>query len=421
MPRADLNGPDQWANHFPQRRSGPDGEACSDCHAEPLTGSGASGLDIVSDPLNSGNLGDFIQRNTTSMLGSGSLQLLAEEMTRDLLAIREGARQFACATNKLKKVNLETKQVSFGSIIVACNPANDNTSLVEGVNDDLIIRPFGWKGNQMSLRSFNRGAGHNDIGVQAEELVGTGVDGDFDGVTNELFIGDMTGLAIYLASQPRPVTRIELASLGLLDQLGMEPLSGSEKLSILRGASTFRSIGCESCHRAVMTIDNTIYSEPSLAASHRDSVFPSGINPLAVGVDPANPVSFDVANDVIDNRFRVNGRIVALGNLKTNDRGQGLVNLYGDLKRHDMGAGLAETIEDFGVGPSTWLTKELWGVGSNGPYLHDGRASTLTEAIVAHGGEAAASQANFVALSKSKQTDIITFLNNLLLVRVDAD
>ncbi|WP_086930040.1 di-heme oxidoredictase family protein [Agarilytica rhodophyticola] len=421
VPRADLNGSDQWANHFPQRRSGPDGEACSDCHEEPLAGAGASGLDIVSDPLNSGNLSDFIQRNTTSMLGAGPLQLLAEEMTSELIAIRERARRTACNNNRVVRADLQTKGVEFGFVRVACNPRNDDTRRVAGVNDDLIIRPFGWKGNQMSLRSFNRGAGHNDIGVQAAELVGVGVDGDFDGVTNELFIGDMTGLAIYLAGQPRPVTRLELADLGLLQRFGQEPLRNGERASIRRGAADFRSVGCESCHRASMTIDNTIYSEPSQTVTHRDETFPSGLNPLSVGVNPNIPVSFDVTRDVIENRIRVGNQTVALGNLQRNSSGQGVLNLFGDLKRHEMGPELAEAIPDFGVGNSTWITKELWGVGSNGPYLHDGRASTLTEAIIAHGGEAAASQRSFLALSRSRQNDIITFLNNLILVREESN
>jgi len=421
VPRADLDGPGEWANHFPARRSGPDGEACSICHIDPLTGSGAAALNIILDPLSSGELGQFIQRNTTSMLGAGPIQLLAEEMTARLQATRDRARATACATQQPQSTPLTAKRVSFGIAVVACNPDQDDNSQITGIESDLIVRPFGWKGVQSNLRAFNRGAGHNDIGVQAEELVGEGVDGDFDGVANELLVGDMTGLSIYLASQPRPVTRLELANLGLLEELGQEPLLRPERRSIIRGRSAFNDIGCTACHKPALRLNNTVYSEPSANVAHRDEIFPSGLDPVGAGVNPLSPVSFDVAKDVIDNQFVVNGRTVGLGNIETNNRGRGVVRLYGDLKRHDMGPELAEPVDDLGVEGSVWLTKELWGIGSTGPYLHDGRATTLSEAIVAHGGEGEDSRNNFASLPVESQTDVITFLNNLLLVRVEAD
>jgi CxxC motif-containing protein (DUF1111 family) len=63
------------------------------------------------------------------------------------------------------------------------------------------------------------------------------------------------------------------------------------------------------------------------------------------------------------------------------------------------------------------MTAELWGVGSTAPYLHDGRASTLTEAILGHDGDAAASRAAFRSLPTADQADLITFLNNLVLFK----
>ena len=418
IPRADLDGPGEWANHIPQRRNGPDGEACVLCHAEPTTGSGANALNIVLDVTNSADLTQFFTRNTTSLLGGGALQLLAEEMTVELIDKREKARTLACKTRKKIRTPLTAKGISFGSVNVACNSDNDGTDGIAGVNEDLIIRPFGWKGVANSMRSFNQGAAHNDIGMQAVELVGSGVDGDFDGVVNELFIGDMTGLAVYQTAQARPVSRIELADLGLLDELGFEPLSGSERSSINAGSEIFESIGCASCHAPVLTLESTVFNEPSLNATHRDDIFPSGADPIALGVSPDNPVSFDLAEDIIDNRFIVDGREVALGNLEVDSKGKGIVRLYGDLKRHDMGPELAESVDDAGVAASEFLTKELWGVGSNGPYLSNGAAGTITEAILAHGGEGEYARDNFAELSSARRQNVIDFLNNLLLVQV---
>ena len=62
-----------------------------------------------------------------------------------------------------------------------------------------------------------------------------------------------------------------------------------------------------------------------------------------------------------------------------------------------------------------FLTENLWGVGSTAPYLHDGRATTLTEAILEHGGEAAASKTAFTRLSTQEQSDVIAYLDNLVL------
>ena len=149
------------------------------------------------------------------------------------------------------------------------------------------------------------------------------------------------------------------------------------------GSEIFESIGCASCHAPVLTLESTVFNEPSLNATHRDDIFPSGADPIALGVSPDNPVSFDLAEDIIDNRFIVDGREVALGNLEVDSKGKGIVRLYGDLKRHDMGPELAESVDDAGVAASEFLTKELWGVGSNGPYLSNGAAGTITEAILA--------------------------------------
>jgi CxxC motif-containing protein (DUF1111 family) len=83
-----------------------------------------------------------------------------------------------------------------------------------------------------------------------------------------------------------------------------------------------------------------------------------------------------------------------------------------------MGPGLAESIDEVGTGASVFLTENLWGVGSTAPYLHDGRATTLTEAILAHGGEAQASRNAFVALNTGKQQDLLAFLENLVLFKL---
>ena len=63
--------------------------------------------------------------------------------------------------------------------------------------------------------------------------------------------------------------------------------------------------------------------------------------------------------------------------------------------------------------PSEWRTPPLWGVADSAPYLHDGRAATLAEAIKLHAGQAAPSANRFTGLSDVQQEELIAFLNTL--------
>jgi CxxC motif-containing protein (DUF1111 family) len=82
-----------------------------------------------------------------------------------------------------------------------------------------------------------------------------------------------------------------------------------------------------------------------------------------------------------------------------------------------MGPGLAENVDAAGTGASVFLTENLWGVGSTPPYLHDGRATSLSEAIREHGGEAQASRDRFLRLTAREQRDLVRFLKNLVLFK----
>ncbi|MDB5086306.1 MAG: thiol oxidoreductase [Mucilaginibacter sp.] len=96
-----------------------------------------------------------------------------------------------------------------------------------------------------------------------------------------------------------------------------------------------------------------------------------------------------------------------------------IIHPYTDLLVHNMGPGLADNRPDFLAGGQDWRTAALWGVGlfetvnNPGYYLHDGRARTLTEAIMWHGGEADQSKAYFSNLSKSDRDAILNFLRSL--------
>ena len=63
--------------------------------------------------------------------------------------------------------------------------------------------------------------------------------------------------------------------------------------------------------------------------------------------------------------------------------------------------------------PTEWRTPPLWGVASSSPYLHDGRANTIDEAIRLHGGEAAATSERYTKLSTIDHNALILFLRSL--------
>jgi CxxC motif-containing protein (DUF1111 family) len=87
--------------------------------------------------------------------------------------------------------------------------------------------------------------------------------------------------------------------------------------------------------------------------------------------------------------------------------------LYSDLLLHDMGPTLGDGIVEGLAGPNDFRTAPLWGVRASAPYLHDGRAATLEEAILLHGGEASAARARFTDLTPTARAALVAFLAGL--------
>lgn len=299
--------------------------------------------------------GRFI--NPPFLFGSGGVELLGKEMTLDLQA----HKQFAI-DNPGVEVQLNTKGVHFGSIVFEGGKLD--TSKVEGVDHDLVVRPFGRKGEFASVRAFDIEAMSFHFGMQAVDLVGEDVDADGDGVVNELLTGELSALHIFLSTMERPVR-------------------GNVTPEVRQGFEAFKNIGCAECHIPKLTTERSslVYSHPEVLE------------------DPfANPY------------YEVDLSQAPAGFPQRPDGGLG-VPLFADLKRHDMGPGLAET---FGSElDSEFTTARLWGVADTAPYLHDGRALTLTDAILAHGGEAQGARDAFEALSDAERIKVLTFLRAL--------
>ncbi len=104
----------------------------------------------------------------------------------------------------------------------------------------------------------------------------------------------------------------------------------------------------------------------------------------------------------------------------TQPNGQGqLIWPYSDFLLHDMGPGLADKTPTGDIRAAEWRTPPLWGIGltevvsGHTSFLHDGRARSLEEAILWHGGEGEASRDAFAALQSEERAQLIQFLESL--------
>ena len=365
------------------RVNGLDAQSCLECHSIGSAatiparfaagGAGLAGTNVlfqpteidVIDAANNGFAafdGRFI--NPPFLFGAGPVELLAKEMTLELAALRAQAQ-----ARPGLWVGLQTKGTSFGELRVDPATGELDLSRIEGVDEDLVVRPFGRKGDNASVRAFARAAMQFHFGIQPTEVVGEGEDGDGDGVTDELLAGELSALHVWATSLRAPV---------------VQPLDDAA----WRGLATFDAIGCTSCHTPVLETRGRrlAYTHPEVEADPSANVFlEQDLAALELGL-PETPS----------------------GGLR--------VPLFSDMKRHDMGAGLAESHDS--PLDSQFLTARLWGVADTAPYLHDGRATTLTEAIVLHGGEGQASAEAFQALAPAARVDLLSFLRSLRTPRV---
>jgi CxxC motif-containing protein (DUF1111 family) len=95
------------------------------------------------------------------------------------------------------------------------------------------------------------------------------------------------------------------------------------------------------------------------------------------------------------------------------------IHPYTDLLLHDMGKDLSDGRSDFLASGQEWRTSPLWGLGLTqtvlpySGYLHDGRARSIEEAVLWHGGEAQAARQQFMAMGKADRQSLLKFLNSL--------
>ena len=382
--------PSLQGNGLLLRVNGLDAQSCNECHTivshatrPPTLGIGGVGgavnnaiimpdlIDTVDDPqFGFDGTAEFTGRfaNPPFLFGGGGVEMLAKEMTANLQALLAQARQAPAGT----VIQLDTHGTHFGEVTSLGNGDVDLAAEGLGPEDThgvaeeevLVVRPFGRKGENFSMRDFDRGAMQFHFGIQPVEVVGADIDGDGDGLTNEITIAEMSMLHIFDVTNPVPVR----ASQGGAGQ-------GGETL--------FHSTGCASCH----------HPEKATNSRHLPLATPE------VATDPSQNVYFEIDLKKVGFRQAPNGGV--------------RVPLFSDLKRHKMGPRLAESFTGGEIANDEFITARLWGIADTAPYLHDGRATTLYQAIEFHGGEAQAVRDQFLNLSAQQQQELIDFLKTL--------
>ncbi|GAA4875369.1 di-heme oxidoredictase family protein [Ferrimonas pelagia] len=226
---------------------------------------------------------------------------------------------------------------------------------------------FGWKANTPSVRVQSLGALRGDIGITnplfpQESVAGTPLHEDYLARTGYVDTGE--------DQQGAPEADQSFSDLVVFyaETLGVPARRNAEDSDVREGARLFAQLGCHRCH------------SPSFTTATSEQLG---------GVDAPAALLSQV------------------------------IYPFTDMLLHDMGEGLADGRDDFLANGREWKTRPLWGIGltqtvnPSACFLHDGRACTLEEAVLWHGGEAQASRDTFAALVLQERAQLLAFLRSL--------
>ncbi len=378
------------------------GDSCASCHGRPRGAAGFGG-DVVTRPDS---------RDAPHLFGLGLKEMLADEITAELRAIRAAAVLEARRSRRDITRPLVGKGIGYGSITAHAEGSLD-TSGVRGVDPDLRVRPFFAHGGTTSIREFVVGALQNEMGLQAvdPDLAAAAAGGRITTPAGMVLDGTLDRIDTAPTADPTadpdhdgvanevPQSLVDYFEFYLLNYF--KPATYRTSVQTRVGALLLAQIGCTTCHVRNLRIDHdrrvadveTVY-DPRRGIFH--NLFATA-TPLAAATDDGS----------------------GFPSLKTPLGGTFLVrNIFTDFKRHDVGSGFYERNYD-GSMQKEFLTTPLWGVGTTAPYGHDGRSLNLTEVILRHGGEAQAARDAFAGLWAGGRLAILEFLGSLVLFPPD--
>jgi hypothetical protein len=376
-------------------------DSCAACHGRPR-GSAGFGGDMATRPDS---------RDAPHLFGLGLVEQLADEMTGELRDIRDAAIDRAERRGRSHGRRLVAKGVDFGRITAHPDRSVD-TSQVEGVNEDLRIRPFFHHGGTISIREFINGAFKDGMGLQSTDSVlctvadgnsmtspsgfvfeptvdefevpsdCDNVDPDDDEVYNEIDTAVVDHMEFYLLNSFKPGTY--------------------RQTSLTRqGEQLLHSLGCTDCHVANLVIQND-----------------RRVADVETAYDPVKGIFNDLFAAASELFFVAEPDGEFYPKLLPKKERFVVRNFYSDLKRHDLGPAFHERDYD-GSEVTEFVTEPPWGVGSTSPYGHDGRSVNLDQVIRRHGGEAQTSRDAYVRLNDNRRRMVLEFLQTLVLFPPD--
>lgn len=371
-------------------------DSCALCHGRPRGSAGAGG-NVVTRPDS---------RDSPHLFGLGLKEMLADEITTDLRTIRDNAVAAAKHWHGTVTLPLVSKGISFGRI-TAFGDGTLDTSEVEGVDPDLRVKPFFAEGSTISMREFIVGALHAEMGLETNDPdlavasaggkvvtpSGMVLDGSKDKISGPSPADAQTG---HFEIDPALVDHLEFYLLNYFKPAVLKQDEITE-----RGRRIFNRIGCASCHVGDLQINH------DRRVADVETVF-------------------DPVHGIFNRLFATATPLVQVVNdgsgfppLQVPQGKPFLVkNVFTDFKRHDLGLNFYERNYD-GTLQTKFLTRPLWGVGSTGPYGHDGRSMTLDDVILRHGGEALKPRNRYAALESEDSEAVLKFLNTLVLFPPD--
>lgn len=372
-------------------RGGLDSSSCRSCHFSGGPDGAGTATQVALLRGDGRHLSSAVVRDAPHVMGLGYIQLVAEwfNLSLEAQAITHQLNAEASGLPILER--LEVDGIEFGNVTFHPDGSRNTAGLV-AISDDLVVRPFGHKGRHRDLVELCDEAlqihhGHQSSSREqtftgrpdAEVWLGDGREGDRDndGVHDEIEDAQAVMLASYLSMLPIPERRTP------------------ERVDLLfawsRGSEVFDSVGCNDCHRRELRMQ----LEQTAHVGTGDSTLFVPITPSEVGEEP-KPVRID------------------FGSLEPGVP----IFPFTDLRRHRMGPLLADDRDEVlptggSVDGDVWLTRSLWGLADTAPYLHDGRAPTVHDAIVLHGGEASEARFAYLDLDDDDQRALQVYLLSL--------
>ncbi len=230
--------------------------------------------------------------------------------------------------------------------------------VIDEATGELALGLFGWKASNPTVRQQSAGAFAGDIGISTPDLASH--HGDCTD-NQDACLAMASGVQERLGDTEAPDPVLDFVTF-YASNLAVPMRRDVEDPEVLRGKELFNTTGC--------------------AAGHR----------------PSYVTSRNAATDA--HQFQ-------------------LIWPYSDFLLHDMGEGLADHRPVGDASGTEWKTPPLWGIGLtetvNGhtQFLHDGRARSLLEAVLWHGGEAQTARDTVVAMDRDDRNALIRFLESL--------